>query len=357
MRAREAAQRWLQGIWYGAGTAPWSLRALAALYGGAMRLRTFAYRRRLLPQRRAGLPVIVVGNLTVGGSGKTPLVVWVCEQLQALGLRPGIVLRGYGGSVASSGQVQVVSRQASAELVGDEALLLSERTGAPVVVGRDRVAAARELRRLGVDVIVADDGLQHLRLARDLELVVADAARAFGNGRLLPAGPLRESLSRLGSVHALILNGEQHLPAPALPARSARVPQFRMQLVAGALQPLGGSGPPLPLATLDGRRVHAVAGIGDPQRFFRQLRAAGLMPVEHPFPDHHRYRREELQFSEALPLLMTEKDAVKCRQFGLHEAWYLPVSASFAEPQVAALRRLLGAVVPQSSRAPPVRSC
>ncbi|HWG76011.1 MAG TPA: tetraacyldisaccharide 4'-kinase [Steroidobacteraceae bacterium] len=343
MPAREAAQRWLQNIWYGQARAPWSLRTLSALYGGAMRLRAGAYRRQLLSQRGGGCPLIVVGNLTVGGSGKTPLVIWTCEQLRALGLSPGIILRGYGGSLAQRGGVHLVDARSDPRLLGDEAVLLAQRTGLPVVVGRDRVAAARQLARAPIDVIVADDGLQHLRLARDLELVVIDAARGLGNGRLLPAGPLRESAARLAEVQALILNGEPAHAAP-LPATKA-VPRFHMRLVGERLFALDASGRQLELASLRGRAVHAVAGIGDPARFFRQLRAAGLTPTEHAFPDHHAYRREELSFADGVPLLMTEKDAVKCRPLGLHDAWYLPVSASFPPAEAGALRELLQAAV------------
>lgn len=353
MRAREAAQRWLQNIWYGTARAPWPLRTLAALYGGVVSLRTTAYRARLLQSRAAGRPVIVVGNLTVGGSGKTPLVIWICEQLRAIGLRPGVVLRGYGGSGERAAVPQSVSAQSDARVVGDEALLLARRTAAPVVIGRDRVAAARELSRQEVDVIVADDGLQHLRLARDLELVVIDAARGLGNGRLLPAGPLRESVCRLARVHALILNGEGD--AAALPAAGAHLPRFRMQLAGEQLRSLDREEHAMPLGGLQGRRAHAVAGIGNPGRFFQQLRAAGIEPVEHAFPDHYSYRREDLLFDDGLPLLMTEKDAVKCRWLGLRDAWFLPVSASFPQAQALALREMLRATVP-ASRSPGVDS-
>lgn len=308
-----------------------------------MRVRSAAYHAHLLRQRKAPRPVIIVGNLTVGGSGKTPLVIWICEQLRALGLAPGIILRGYGGSAAQSAGVQRVDTHSDPLVVGDEALLLARRTGVPVVIGRDRVAAARELSRAPIDVIVADDGLQHLRLARDLELVVIDATRGLGNGRLLPAGPLRESTARLAQVQALILNGEVG-NGMSLPAGGA-VPRFHMRLAGEQLVALDGSGRQMPLSSLQGRAVHAVAGIGDPARFFRQLRAAGLAASEHPFPDHHVYQREQLLFTDGLPLLMTEKDAVKCRSLGLHEAWYLPVSASFPVAEAAALRELLHATV------------
>jgi tetraacyldisaccharide 4'-kinase len=339
--ARERAQRWLQNIWYGAVAAPLTLRALATVYGTVMRARTAAYRTRVLRSHGSGRPLIVVGNLTVGGSGKTPLVIWVCEQLRELGLHPGVVLRGYGGSAGRAGPARRVDGSCEASVVGDEALLLWQRLSLPVVVGHDRVAAAREVARAGADVIVADDGLQHLRLARDFELVVIDASRGLGNGRLLPAGPLRESVSRLARAQALVLNGTAEV---ALPAAADRVPRFQMQLSGGELLALDGARS-APLTSLAGHRVHAVAGIGHPERFFGLLDAAELVVIRHPFADHHVFRREELVFGDGLPLLMTEKDAVKCRSLGLQAAWYLPVSAGFPQVQAVRLREMLRAAV------------
>lgn len=328
----------LQAMWWGERAVPWSLRALSVLFGAAVRLRRAAYASGLLMRSRVGPPVIVVGNISVGGSGKTPLVVWLCEQLASLGVRAGIVLRGYGGRAARGGAPVRVSADTDAAEVGDEALLLARRTGAPVAVGRDRVRAARLLLAEGVRVIVADDGLQHLRLARDLELAVVDARRGLGNGRLLPAGPLREPPARLAQVDVVVMNGAT--PSGGLPL-PASTPCLHMQLQGERLIALDGRAPPIPLASLAGRRVHAVAGIGHPERFFLQLRAAGIEVVAHAFPDHHPYRAEELVFPEALPLLMTEKDAVKCQGFGLGDAWYLPVAASFPPDEAFALRERL----------------
>jgi tetraacyldisaccharide 4'-kinase len=296
-------------------------------------VRRAAYARGLLRVQRVARPVIVVGNLSVGGTGKTPLVIWLVEQLRAAGCNPGVVLRGYGGDVVGADALQSVQSDSDPARVGDEALLIARRTGAPVAVGRDRVGAAQHVLRAGVDVIVADDGLQHLRLGRDYEIAVVDAARGMGNGHLLPAGPLREPISRLATVGAVVVNGEGDVPGlPVIPA-----PVFTMRLVGEHLHSLSGQGDTLPLNTLRGRRVHAVAGIGDPGRFFRQLQAAGLEVIPHPFPDHHRYRRADLQFGDGLSVLMTEKDAVKCRGLAAADRWYLPVAASFAPEQSAAL--------------------
>jgi tetraacyldisaccharide 4'-kinase len=330
--SRTVSER-LQDIWYRQSAPPWPLRLLSVPFALTVRLRTRAYASGLLRQHRLKRPVIVVGNVSVGGTGKTPLVIWLVEQLRTQGLRPGVVLRGYGGSHAASGAARLVQPDSDPAQVGDEALLLWRRTGGPVAVGRDRAAAAQLLVTAGAEVIVADDGLQHLRLARDYEIAVIDAARGVGNGCLLPAGPLREPRSRLSSVGAVVVNGEG--VAGALTSTLGDV--FVMRLVGEQLRPLSGQGEPMPLASFAGRRVHALAGIGNPQRFFSQLAAAGLSVTPHPFPDHHVYRAGELEFADHLPLLMTEKDAVKCGEFAAPDRWYLPVAANFAPEQAAAL--------------------
>ncbi|MGH8230920.1 MAG: tetraacyldisaccharide 4'-kinase [Steroidobacteraceae bacterium] len=328
----QALARGLQAIWFGKARPPWVLRLLSPLFGLAVRARQAAFARGLWRSRRLPKPVVVVGNLTVGGSGKTPLVIWLACQLRERGFAPGIVLRGYGGSAASSDQPLAVEPGSDAAVVGDEALLLRERTGVPVVVGRDRVAAAERLLRSGVDLVIADDGLQHLRLARDFEIAVIDGARGLGNGYLLPAGPLREPPQRLATVNALVINGER-IELSAGPQQAI----FCMRLQGERLHTLTGADAQRPLSSLAGQRVHAVAGIGNPQRFFDHLTAAGVNVVPHAFPDHHRFRASDLEFDQPLPLLMTEKDAVKCRAFAAAERWCLPVTASFSGMDGSAL--------------------
>ena len=298
-----------------------------------VRVRRGAYARGWLHSYRLGVPVIIVGNLSVGGSGKTPLVIWLVTQLRSAGYSPGVVLRGYGGSAARHDRPVLVQTGSDTGLVGDEAVLLRARTAAPVAVCRDRVRAARLLADEGVSVIVSDDGLQHLALARNFEIAVIDGERGLGNGYLLPAGPLREPSERLGQVDAVVVNGEGSFRAG--PEGTAGI--FTMRLTGERLVPFAGGSEPKALSSLAGRRVHAVAGIGHPQRFFAQLRAAGLAVIEHPFPDHHRYRAEELVFGDQLPVLMTEKDAVKCRTLAGPNYWYLPVAATFAEAEAATL--------------------
>lgn len=304
---------------------------LLAPLGAAMALvatvRRGLYRRGLLRSQRLPVPVIVVGNIFVGGTGKTPLVVWLCARLQALGRRPGIVLRGYGGQAEH--WPQRVRPDSDPLLVGDEAVLLARRTGVPVAAGPARPAAAALLLEEGCDVIVSDDGLQHYALARDLEIAVIDAARGLGNGRCLPAGPLREPIRRLDTVDLVIANGGD---SPLTP--------YSFRLVPEPLRPLepGQGVPP------DKGPVHAIAGIGNPTRFFEQLRALGFSPIEHAFPDHHRYRPEELAFDDDLPILMTEKDAVKVSGGAAGRGWMLPVRAELAPAACEALDALLARI-------------
>lgn len=330
---------WLQGVWYERSRAPWWLRVLAVPYGLGVRLRTALYRRGWLRSARVAAPVIVVGNITVGGTGKTPLVIWLVARLRALGIPVAVVTRGYGRS--STGRVTTdilrVDENCRAIDVGDEALLIRLRTGSPVYVSRDRVAAARAAIADGARVVVADDGLQHLRLARDVEIALVDGQRGLGNGALLPAGPLRESPARLASVDAIVLT-EAGAGAPPGDWSTA----LRMSLSGELLQPVNRAALERTLRSFSGQRAHAVAGIGNPRRFFATLESAGISIIPHRFPDHHRYAPGDLDFGDGLPVIMTEKDAVKCRSFAPGECWCLPVSAGFAAAdERELLRRIL----------------
>ncbi len=263
------------------------------------------------------VPVIVVGNIAVGGTGKTPFVIWLVERLREWGWRPGVISRGYGGSAPQ--YPFAVCADSDPSHCGDEPLLIARRCECPVVVAPDRVAAARALlAQSAVDVIVADDGLQHYRLGRDLEICLVDGARGLGNAALLPAGPLREPPQRLREVDLVVANGPGWDDAALRPLRMQLHSEQAHNLLSGAAQPL---------AAFRGRRVHAVAGIGRPARFFEMLRAAGIDAIEHPFADHHAYVPAELAFGDALPVLMTEKDAVKCGAFAAPAWWAVPVCA------------------------------
>lgn len=318
--------------WYGEADAPLYARAVAALYGVLVGLRRSLYRRGLLRRRQVGRPVVVVGNLVAGGSGKTPLTIALVARLRAAGWTPGIASRGYGREDAST--PRWVERGTDPALGGDEPVLLAMRTGVRVRVDADRVAAAKALVAEGCDIVVCDDGLQHYRLARDLEIEVLDARRRYGNGRLLPAGPLREPATRGGQCDFRVLNlGD----ATDLAAGFGEWP---MWYEPGQARPLLG-GRPRPLSSFSGQRVHAVAGIGDPERFFQMLRTHGIGVVPHAFGDHHRYSAEDLRFGSDLPVLMTEKDAVKCA--GLANDRYFSVGIDAHLPEafwIALLDRL-----------------
>lgn len=310
------------GWWQSRGVPAMLLYPLSLLFGLLAGARRSLYRMRVLRSVRPPLPVIVIGNVAVGGSGKTPVVDWLARIFTAAGRRPGIVSRGHGGRVDS---VALVPPAGDPALFGDEPVLLARLTGCPVVVGRDRPAAIRELLRLHphCDLVIADDGMQHYRLERDVEVAVVDEA-VLGNRWLLPAGPLREPLGRLDEVDVLIAHGL--LSAP-LRARLAAHRIASMRLEGDCLRALRDPPRTQALAELAGRRVHAVAGIGRPQRFFDQLAAAGLQVVPHPFPDHHRYTASDLAFGDRDPIVMTSKDAVKCSSFAPDQCWELPVRA------------------------------
>ncbi len=302
---RPEAGRWLQGwlqgwlpaLWYGRSPLAWLLLPVAGLFRVAVGIRRRAYRAGWLRVHRLSVPVIVVGNITVGGTGKTPVTAWLVEFCRAAGYHPGIVSRGYGGRPAR--EPRLVSPTDQADDIGDEPLLLCRLTGAPVCVHADRVAAGRRLVAAGVDLVIADDGLQHYRLHRDMEIAVLDGQRQLGNGFMLPAGPLREPAGRLDDVDLVLVN-----------AGPARPGQFVLQSRIGRLRALDGS-TTCTLHALRGQRVRAVAGIGNPGRFYAQLEAAGIEVLPVPVPDHGRVDLELLSGESSVPIVMTEKDAVK----------------------------------------------
>lgn len=318
----------LTSLWYGSHPLSFALLPLSALFRTVVSVRRFAYRNGLLRSHKLPVPVIVVGNITVGGTGKTPLVIWLVEALRAAGHSPGVVSRGYGGDATA--WPQAVSADSDPAEVGDEPVLIARRAACPVMVAPQRVAAARRLiADYACDVIVCDDGLQHYALRRDAEIAVIDGERRLGNGRCLPAGPLRETVARLRSVDLTVVNG------------AALAGECRMQLSGSVAQSLAAPLMERGLGEWRGSRVHGVAGIGNPGRFFAHLRGQGLNVVEHPFPDHHRFQAEDLRFGDDLPVIMTEKDAVKCRGFAGPLHWYVPVSAQIDGACQQRLQRLL----------------
>ena len=322
--------------WYDDVPVPLAARLLAPLYAGVTALRRALYRRGWRKRHAVPVPVVVVGNITAGGTGKTPLTIALVEKLREAGWKPGVASRGYGREQA--GTARWVEPGTPVALAGDEPTLIAWKTGVRVRVDADRVAAARALVEAGCNIVVCDDGLQHYRLARDVEIEVVDGKRRYGNGRMIPAGPLREPAARARECDFRIVNaGEASADAtPMAPGFG----EWQMRLRLDEAHPLGG-GRARPLAAFAGQRVHAVAGIAHPERFFEMLRARGIGVVPHAFADHHRYVAADFEFGSQLPVLMTEKDAVKCRAFADEWMFSVPLRADLpAAFWVALLDRL-----------------
>jgi tetraacyldisaccharide 4'-kinase len=316
-------------IWYEGASVPWWLRMLQPVYRALRALHLAPYRIGLRRAARIAVPVIVVGNITAGGSGKTPLAIALVDALRQRGWRPGVISRGHGGTELGPLLLDDLPDPAR---VGDEPCLIRRRTGAAVAVGRDRARAAMLLVERGINVIVADDGLQNPSFARDIEICVIDGQRRFGNGRLLPAGPLREAIERLESIPFRVCNGGVAQPGEVL-----------MRLFGEVAVPVERTATTRPLESFAGQRVHAVAAIGNPERFFLGLRAHGIEVIAHPFADHHAFVAADLAFADELPVLMTEKDAVKCVAFANARFWCVPVRAELPESFLDAVATRLAA--------------
>lgn len=317
--------RGLPDYWYRLTPLHLLLYPISLIFRALVALRRLGYRLHLFPSVKLPVPVIVVGNLSVGGTGKTPLTLSLVQQMAAQGWHPGVISRGYGGSGGK--MPRAVQVDDPAQEVGDEPLLMAQRKLCPVWIGRDRPACARALLRAHpeCDVIFSDDGLQHYRLQRDVEIAVVDGARRYGNGLLLPAGPLREPLSRLQQVDAVVVNGGV-----------AEDGEFAMQLAGTHFYNLLNPELIRTAGDFTGQHLHAIAGIGHPQRFFAHLQQLGLQCPPHAFPDHHVYSPSELSFADTDALLMTEKDAVKCGAFASEKYWVLRVDAQVS-PALAQL--------------------
>lgn len=326
----------MQRVWYD-GHAPWlslALLPLSWLFGLIVACRRAAYRIGALRRVRLARPVVVIGNVTVGGTGKTPFTIWLATQLLAKGVRVGIVLRGYGGN--SAHWPRDVSSDSAPEEVGDEAVLLATRTSAIVVAGPDRVAAARRAIERGAEIVLSDDGLQHYRLARAREIVVIDGRRGVGNRRLLPAGPLREPVSRLAEADLRVVSWRDGSARPLTPV-SATIQACARLAEATAL--VGGE--TRPLDAFKGSRVHAVAGIGHPEQFFAALQQHGIEVAPHALPDHARLSAADIRFPDQLAVLMTEKDAVKCRTIADQRHWAVRMDVMVSEQDAAAVHAML----------------
>ena len=322
MDLRLRLTRRLQALWYGRSAPPAWLMPLSLLFALISRLRKLCIRPVRLPVR-----IVVVGNLAVGGSGKTPLVAWLARELQAQSLRVGIVLRGYGGH---GHEPTRVTPETTAEEVGDEARWLADNTGVPVAVGADRVAAVRTLiASASLDIVLSDDGLQHYRLGRDAEIIAIDALRGLGNGALLPAGPLREPATRLSEATAVVLKGEGHVPVPA------NVPSVRMRYVLECAERLS-DGAQRPLQAFRGRPVRALAAIANPESFFGALEEQGLDIERIPLADHAPVAGAVAHAGTDRPLFVTSKDAVKLDDPPPH-VWQVPLTVAFSADDAGTL--------------------
>jgi tetraacyldisaccharide 4'-kinase len=309
----------IESYWYQKSLHPllYVLLPLSSLFSLCVSIRHQLYRYNILKSRRFNIPVIVVGNITVGGTGKTPFVIWLAKFLQAQGYKPGIVSRGVGGKKQQ--QPHLVKADDAAAVVGDEALLLQRDSGCPVVLCIDRAAAVQALLQAShCDVVISDDGLQHYRLKRDMEIVIIDGIRRLGNEYLLPAGPLREPVKRMRSADFVVVNGGDESSVASMELKPVRFVSVRDESVT------------LSLTEFSTKQVHATAAIGHPERFFSVLRQAGFSVQPHVFPDHHLYQRSDLDFNDSLPILMTAKDAVKCAAFADERHWYLEVSPTMS---------------------------
>ncbi|MGR8931115.1 MAG: tetraacyldisaccharide 4'-kinase [Gammaproteobacteria bacterium] len=316
---KKSLARWFEDAWYKEMYISTWFMPLSMFYVDAIRLRRFLYRKGYRKSTRLAVPVVIVGNLTVGGTGKTPVVIWMVEYLRQQGFKPGVISRGYASEANPS--PRSVTADSDPASVGDEAVLVAKRTACPVVVCSDRAAAGQYLlAHNDCDVIVSDDGLQHYALQRDIEIVVIDGERRFGNGYCLPVGPLREPPERVKEVDLVVVNGGKELAAG----------EFAMQCRGERLVNLE-SGESKSLHEMRGQSCHAVAGIGNPNRFFNQLSAAGLDCDCHAFPDHHPFTASDLNFKDGKPVILTEKDAVKCGGFARSHYWYLPIDAELPE--------------------------
>jgi len=317
-------------LWYQGSPFFYLLIPFTAVYRSIIFLRRLLYMKGIKAVTRLPVPVIIVGNISVGGCGKTPLVIQLAKLLQDNQWRPGIVSRGYGGKAKH--YPAIVTADSDPAQMGDEPVLIAQRTSCPVVVAPRRVEAAQLLlRQFECDVVISDDGLQHYALDRDIEIAVIDGLRRFGNGYCLPAGPLREPLSRLDEVDYTIINDHESSE------------NYSMSLKPGKFINIKDPGEQQGPSYFYNKAVHAIAGIADPQRFFTTLISMGIQAIEHSFPDHHHFQAGDLNFAEDPIIIMTEKDKVKCQQFAQANYWYLPVdlelSPTFTTDFLAQLRQ------------------
>jgi len=333
-------QQWLETIWYKQGITSvlgqFILLPLTALYCVINNFQRRSQARNRSKFYQPSCPVIVVGNITVGGTGKTPLTIHLVKLLQQAAYKPAIITRGYGGKATS--WPLLVTTDSDPTLAGDEAVLMANRTGVPVYAGADRLLSIKTLLEAhDCDVIISDDGMQHYKLARDIQIAVVDGKRKFGNGYCLPSGPMREPKKRLDNCDLIVVNG-------AVEKETSEEKQWLNMMLAGDMLVNLQTGENRAIQQFTGKTVHAVTGIGNPQRFYHSLEQGGLELITHSFPDHHDFQIDNLTFEDDLLIVMTEKDAVKCKAFAYGNCWYLPVTATlddeFDSKLLAKLKRI-----------------
>lgn len=309
--------KYIQYSWYNKSKITVFLKPLSWLFCSIVLIRKNLYRFKILKSYHLTVPVIIIGNITVGGNGKTPLVIWLADKLKQSGYRPGIISRGYGGQAKK--WPQQVRPDSDPIVVGDEAIVISRRTACPMAVGPDRVETGKALiKHSNCDIIISDDGMQHYRLKRNIEIAVVNAGTKFGNELCLPAGPLREPITRLDSVNFIITNGE------------SSDTEYSMLYEGNELYSVHDNTIKTNLSEYENQKVHVIAAIANPERFFSSLKKMNIDVIEHVFIDHFIFKESDLDFEDNFPIIMTEKDAVKCSRFNINNCWYLPINCKIS---------------------------
>ncbi|VAW91884.1 Tetraacyldisaccharide 4'-kinase [hydrothermal vent metagenome] len=306
----------IQNSWYNQSKITFFLKPLSWLFCCVVFFRSYLYRFNILKSYKLNVPVIIVGNLTVGGNGKTPLVIWLANKLKQSGYRPGIISRGYGGLAKK--WPQQVRPDSDPSIVGDEAIVISRQTACPMAVGPNRVETGRALVKYSnCDIVISDDGMQHYRLKRDIEIAVINNNTKFGNELCLPAGPLREPISRLELVNFVVMNGGENDNAYNMQYKGTKLHSLRSDEI-------------IDLSEFENQRVHAVVAIANPECFFLNLQQKNMKLVKHVYLDHYSFKAIDLEFEDDFPIIMTEKDAVKCHRFDIKNCWYLPIECEIS---------------------------
>ena len=322
----------IEKVWYSKNIFSLLLSPLSLIYICIIYLRHTLYQLGLISITKINVPTIVIGNIVAGGTGKTPLVIWLAKYFKDKGFLPGIVSRGYGGTYLSN--IELVKPTSNPLLVGDEPVIIARNTNCPVVVAKKRAKGAKELvEKYNCNIILSDDGMQHYSLARDIEIAVIDGQRRFGNNYCFPAGPLREHKNRIHKADLIVSK------------YSARTCEYKMNYTYNQLVSLNKLSKTIPISDLHGMTVHAIAGINNPDHFFSYLRSHKLELIIHKFPDHYLYTEEDVKFDDNFPVVMTEKDAVKCLNYSSHKHWYIPISAELSQSFACDLDKLMGKII------------